>query len=260
MSSRVSVTASCPLASQSSRFSCSCWAHQRRSRPRAPASSITWPTATRSCCAGGETIRLVQIDTPEVYGDTECYGRQASALTESILPAGTRVRIATDPGLDQRDRDGRTLAYVWKGSSLVNLRLVREGAAAPYFYSGDKGRYATPIFDAAVAARKAGRGLWGHCRKGSVPLRATRGVSTGTVNATRRTVAGGASASCNPNYTPCVPEFGERSQLPRRGPSRQGRRLRSVQPRQRRRRQRLRELLAARLPDDAVVDEQIAGR
>ena len=154
---------------------------------------------------GGETIRLVQIDTPEVYGDTECYGRQASALTESILPAGTRVRIATDPGLDQRDRDGRTLAYVWKGSSMVNLRLVREGAAAPYFYSGDKGRYATPIFDAAVAARKAGRGLWGHCRKGSVPLRATRGVSTGTVNATRRTVAGGASASCNPNYTPCVP-------------------------------------------------------
>jgi len=154
---------------------------------------------------GGETIRLVQIDTPEVYGDTECYGRQASALTESILPAGTRVRIATDPGLDQRDRDGRTLAYVWKGSSMVNLRLVREGAAAPYFYSGDKGRYATPIFEAAVAARKAGRGLWGHCRKGSVPLRATRGVSTGTVNATRRTVAGGASASCNPNYTPCVP-------------------------------------------------------
>ena len=154
---------------------------------------------------GGETIRLVQIDTPEVYGDTECYGRQASALTESILPAGTRVRIATDPRLDQRDRDGRTLAYVWKGSSLVNLRLVREGAAAPYFYSGDKGRYATPIFEAAVAARKAGRGLWGHCRKGSVPLRATRGVSTGTVNATRRTIAGGASASCNPNYTPCVP-------------------------------------------------------
>jgi micrococcal nuclease len=119
---------------------------------------------------GGETIRLVQIDTPEVYGETECYGRQASALTESILPAGTTVRIATDPGLDQRDRDGRTLAYVWKGSSLVNLRLVREGAAAPYFYAGDEGRYAAEIFQAAVAARKAGKGLWGHCRAGSVPL------------------------------------------------------------------------------------------
>jgi micrococcal nuclease len=155
--------------------------------------------------SSGETIRLVQIDTPEVYGDTECYGRQASALTESILPVGTRVRIATDPGLDQRDRDGRTLAYVWKGSSLVNLRLVREGAAAPYFYSGDEGRYAGQIFKAAVAARKAGRGLWSRCRKGSVPLRATRGVSTGPVNAPRTFVAGRASSNCNPNYTPCVP-------------------------------------------------------
>jgi endonuclease YncB( thermonuclease family) len=153
----------------------------------------------------GETIRLVQIDTPEVYGDTECYGRQASGLTESILPPGTRVRIATDPQLDVRDRDDRTLAYVWKDSSLVNLRLVREGAAAPYFYSGDKGQYAAAIFKAAVVARKAGRGLWGHCRKGAVPLRATRGVSTGPVNAPKTSVAGGSSPNCNPNYTPCVP-------------------------------------------------------
>ena len=88
---------------------------------------------------GGETIRLVQIDTPEVYGDSECYGSQASALAKTILPPGTHVRIATDARLDQIDRDGRTLAYVWKGSSLVNLRLVREGAAAPYFYSGAEG-------------------------------------------------------------------------------------------------------------------------
>jgi endonuclease YncB( thermonuclease family) len=153
---------------------------------------------------GGETIRLVQIDTPEVYGDTECYGPQASALTEGILPRGTPVRIATDPALDQRDRDGRTLAYVWKGSSLVNLRLVREGAAAPYFYSGDEGRYAGVIYRAAVAARRSHRGLWGRCRGGSVPLRPTRGVSTGPVHAAPKTLTGLAGA-CNPNYTPCVP-------------------------------------------------------
>ena len=149
---------------------------------------------------GGETIRLVQIDTPEVYGDTECYGPKASAVTKAMLPRGTHVRVATDPGLDQHDRDGRTLAYLWKGSSLVNLRLVRDGDAAPYFYGGDKGRYAEQIFSAAVAARTAGRGLWGHCRHGAVPLRPTRGVSTGPVRATRTS-----SSSCNPNYTPCVP-------------------------------------------------------
>jgi micrococcal nuclease len=157
---------------------------------------------------GGETIRLVQVDTPEVYGDTECFGRQASARTKTILPPGTRVRIATDPELDQRDRDGRTLAYVWKGASLVNLRLVRDGDAAPYFYSGGKGKYAAQIFKAAVAARTAGKGLWGHCRHGAVPLRPTRSVATGPVNATKATPRpkpGKPASKCNPNYTPCVP-------------------------------------------------------
>jgi micrococcal nuclease len=150
---------------------------------------------------GGETIRLVQIDTPEVYGDTECYGPKASAVTKALLPRGTRVRVATDPRLDQHDRDGRTLAYIWKGSSLVNLRLIRDGDAAPYFYGGDKGRYAALFFSAAVAARNAGKGLWGHCRHGAVPLRPTRGVATGPVRAAKTSK----SAACNPNYTPCVP-------------------------------------------------------
>ena len=149
---------------------------------------------------GGETVRLVQIDTPEVYGDTECYGPKASSVTKAMLPAGTHVRIATDPKLDQHDRDGRTLAYVWKGASLVNLRLVRDGDAAPYFYAGDRGRYAAALLAAAVSARAARKGLWGQCRGGAVPLRPTRGVATGPVRATRNS-----TSACNPNYTPCVP-------------------------------------------------------
>ena len=39
----------------------------------------------------GARIRLVQIDTPEVYGSPECYGKQASAITKRLLPPGTRV-------------------------------------------------------------------------------------------------------------------------------------------------------------------------
>jgi endonuclease YncB( thermonuclease family) len=34
----------------------------------------------------GQRVRLVQIDTPEVYFGTECYGREASALTKRLLP------------------------------------------------------------------------------------------------------------------------------------------------------------------------------
>ena len=39
----------------------------------------------------GQKVRLVQIDTPEVYFGTECYGREASATTRRLLPPGTRV-------------------------------------------------------------------------------------------------------------------------------------------------------------------------
>jgi endonuclease YncB( thermonuclease family) len=157
---------------------------------------------------GGEKIRLVQIDTPEVYFGKECYGSEASAETKNLLPPGTPVRITTDPKLDQKDRYGRTLAYVWNGSSLVNLRLVRDGVAAPYFFSGDEGEYAHLIFKSAVAARNAGKGLWGHCRKGAVPLRTNLGVATGPLVVaaparikTKSTVGAG----CNANYSPCIP-------------------------------------------------------
>jgi endonuclease YncB( thermonuclease family) len=156
----------------------------------------------------GEKVRLVQIDTPEVSNGAECYGSQASARTKVLLSPGTHVRIATDPVLDQRDRYGRTLGYVWKGGSLVNLRLVRDGAAAPYFYAGDRGRYASQILKAAVASRKARGGLWGRCRGGSVPLRPGRSVATGPVSVGKtvtRVTAGKLPARCNPNYRPCIP-------------------------------------------------------
>jgi endonuclease YncB( thermonuclease family) len=158
--------------------------------------------------SGGERVRLVQIDTPEVYGSKECYGAEASGETKGLLPPGTRVRIATDPKLDQKDRYGRTLAYVWKGSNLINLRLVRDGVAAPYFFSGDEGQYARVIFKSAVSARNAGKGLWGHCRKGSVPLRTNLGVATGpaSVAAPAPTKSKpSVGAGCNPNYSPCIP-------------------------------------------------------
>jgi endonuclease YncB( thermonuclease family) len=41
----------------------------------------------------GQKIRLVQVDTPEVYFGTECYGPQASATTRGLLPEGTRLRF-----------------------------------------------------------------------------------------------------------------------------------------------------------------------
>src|SRR5262249_28076300 len=99
---------------------------------------------------GGQRVRLVQIDTPEKH--TECYGEEASALTQRLIPAGTHVRIEQDPKLDHVDRYGRALAYVLKGDEVVNVTLVRDGAAGVWFFDGDRGRYAKELLKAAEEA------------------------------------------------------------------------------------------------------------
>lgn len=55
----------------------------------------------------GQKVRLVQIDTPEVYFGTECYGPQASATTKRLLPVGTPVRLTVEPATDRADDYGR---------------------------------------------------------------------------------------------------------------------------------------------------------
>jgi micrococcal nuclease len=113
----------------------------------------------------GEKVRLVQIDTPEVYFTPECYGEQASAITKRLLPPGTLVRLLPEPATDSVDQYGRLLRYVVRvrDGMNVNVQLVRIGAAAPYFYDYRRGRYASQIDRLARAARAHHLGLWGSC-------------------------------------------------------------------------------------------------
>ncbi len=126
----------------------------------------------------GQRVRLVQIDTPEVYFGAECYGRQSSAATKRLLPRGTPVRLLAEPATDRTDEFGRLLRYVVRaGDGLnVNVRLVAVGAAAPYFYDGRRGRYAGEL-EALARKAKAGRvGLWGTCPR--TPYDPYRGIDT----------------------------------------------------------------------------------
>ena len=88
-------------------------------------------------------MRLVQIDTPEVYFGLECYGRRSSTITKQLLPPGTLVRLSSEPATDSVDRYGRLLRYVQRvrDDLNINVYLVRIGAAAPYFYRGRRGMY-----------------------------------------------------------------------------------------------------------------------
>lgn len=110
----------------------------------------------------GDRVRLVQIDAPEARG--ECYGQKAGAVLRQILPQGTKVRVMADPGLDDVDRFGRLLRYVFTGNNNVNLVLVQRGAASVWFFDGDRGQYASKLLAAAKKARTAEKGAWGACR------------------------------------------------------------------------------------------------
>ncbi|MGZ4365784.1 MAG: thermonuclease family protein [Gaiellaceae bacterium] len=113
----------------------------------------------------GQRVRLVQIDTPEVFFGVECYGRAASSATKRLLPSGSRVRLFAEPATDRVDQYGRLLRYVVRvnGAVNVNVRLVAVGAAAPYFYRGRRGRYARQLEALANRARAKKLGLWKAC-------------------------------------------------------------------------------------------------
>jgi endonuclease YncB( thermonuclease family) len=142
--------------------------------------------------ATGERIRLVQIDAPEATG--ECYGRKAGDVLRRLLPAGSKVRLARDPGLDDVDRYGRLLRYVFRGGRNVNLLLVKRGAASVWFYGGDRGRYANALQRAAEAARADGRGAWRACEASLDPSGAFQ-TRPGTATAAPAPVAASRAAS-----------------------------------------------------------------
>lgn len=128
----------------------------------------------------GARVRLVQIDTPEVYFAPECYGKQASAITKRLLPPGTLVRLSSEPATDSVDEYGRLLRYVTRvrDGLNVNVYLVNVGAAAPYFYDHRRGRYASVLERLALRARARRRGLWGACPR--TPYAPNRKVATGS--------------------------------------------------------------------------------
>ena len=70
----------------------------------------------------GQRVRLVQIDTPEVFFGSECYGPQASATTKRLLPPGTRVRLL---------RSRRPIASTTSGGSCATSSVGRRQRQPP---------------------------------------------------------------------------------------------------------------------------------
>lgn len=113
-----------------------------------------------------EKVRLVGVDTPEVVDPrkpVQCFGKEASERTKTLLPKGTVVRLERD--VEARDKYGRLLAYVYRASDglFVNLALAEDGYGRPLTIPPNVA-YAARFAAAATDAARNGRGLWRTCR------------------------------------------------------------------------------------------------
>ena len=114
------------------------------------------------CCIGGkrEKVRYIGIDTPETKHPTkgvEAYGKEASEANRKLV-AGRSVRLEFD--VQQRDKYGRLLAYVYlEDGTFVNARLVEQGYAQVMTVPPNV-KHQELFLRLQREAREARRGLW----------------------------------------------------------------------------------------------------
>lgn len=110
------------------------------------------------------TVRILGVDTPETKkpgSPIQCFGPEASAFTHTAL-AGRRVTLRYD--VERYDKYGRTLAAVWVDGHDHARVLLAEGYAR-FLVIAPNGREAKAYLALELQARRAGRGLWGACRR-----------------------------------------------------------------------------------------------
>ena len=88
--------------------------------------------------ADGMKIRLLQIDAPEL-AENECFAKESKTALVNLLAKKGTITLKADPASASFDRYGRALRYIFVGKLNVNLEMIKIGAAAPYFYQGEKG-------------------------------------------------------------------------------------------------------------------------
>ena len=105
---------------------------------------------------GGYRVRYIGIDTPEVYPQSEAFGREALRANRRLVE-GKEVHLERD--VSETDKYGRLLRYVYVDDTFVNVELVRQGLASAKAYPPDT-KYQDYLEKMEAEAREAGRGIW----------------------------------------------------------------------------------------------------
>lgn len=123
--------------------------------------------------ADGRTVRLLGIDTPETHNPSlrgpQPFG-EAATLRLTALVQDRTVTLERDS--TDTDHYGRSLRHVWVGRTLIAELLAREGLGHALAIPPDT-RHAERIRTAQVAAKTAGRGVWGLPRPTPLAIFAT---------------------------------------------------------------------------------------
>ncbi len=114
-------------------------------------------------------VRYIGIDTPEtrkrVKGkwvwDPQPYAIKASDFNKSLVE-GRKVKLEFD--IEEQDRYGRWLCYVFVDGKMVNEELVRAGYAVVYTRHPNT-KYRQRLLSAEKEAQNNKRGLWAKRKK-----------------------------------------------------------------------------------------------
>lgn len=109
-----------------------------------------------------ERIRMIGIDTPEsVHPDADRnveYGKVASAFTREKLQD---QNVTLEYDVEERDRYGRILAYVWLDGEMLNKTLLQEGHAKVATYPPNV-KYVDDFTALQEQARDNEKGVWAY--------------------------------------------------------------------------------------------------
>lgn len=118
-----------------------------------------------------ERVRYIGIDTPEMNDRRPEVRELARAARRANARLVERRRVRLELDVEERDRYGRLLAYVWVGDTMVNEALVRSGHAAPYTFPPNV-RYVDRFVAAAREARAEAEGAPSGAGRGEPDARA----------------------------------------------------------------------------------------
>lgn len=109
-----------------------------------------------------ERIRLLNIDAPELRDPQrgrDCGAGTATERLEALLDPPAIVWLAAD--VEEQDRFGRSLRYVWSATGVDVQRDLVEAGLAEVLVVGPNDRFAPPLFASQSDARAQARGIWG---------------------------------------------------------------------------------------------------